>query len=179
MFLPVLDPRATRARILAASIELLTQRGLPGWTVDEVARRARCAKGLVNYHFTSKSELLDWSAGDLATLRREARFEPFSTRSASAALDRLWIVLRDDVDSGRFAASVALAASGFPRRRDPTTNALCWAAAQAFGVPVEALPGDVALFAVLDGLELQLLAGFNPEAVLEAYHRIWLGLLQT
>jgi len=44
--------------ILGAAIEVVALHGLNNWTVEEVANRARCAKGLVNYHYRSKQDLL-------------------------------------------------------------------------------------------------------------------------
>jgi AcrR family transcriptional regulator len=47
----------TRAKILAAALEVFSSRGFHGATVDEVADRAGLGKGTVYRHFSSKREL--------------------------------------------------------------------------------------------------------------------------
>ena len=49
---------ATRKAILDATEALLMLRGAHTLTIDAVAREARCAKGLVHYHFRTKGQLL-------------------------------------------------------------------------------------------------------------------------
>jgi hypothetical protein len=93
-------------------------------------------------------------------------------------LDHLWAALVDDVESGRFGAYVALMADGFDCGGPDSSPSLRQAAANAFEVPITSLPTDLSLDAMLDGLELQLLKGAQPEAVRDAYHRLWLGLIE-
>jgi len=173
------DRDESKSRILGASIAILTRDGLGGWTIDEVARRAGCAKGLVNYHYKTKTELLDRSAVELLRRRRGTRLEALSNHPGGSTLDDLWAVLAEDVRSGRFAAAISLTASGLPQSPEPPGDGLRHAAARALDVPTSALPDDLVLGAVLDGLELQLLQGMPLEAVREAYHRLWLGLIET
>lgn len=53
---------SARARIMAATIELLRETGDPGAvTVRRIAERAGVGLGLMNYHFRSKDELVDES----------------------------------------------------------------------------------------------------------------------
>jgi AcrR family transcriptional regulator len=51
---------ATRARILAAALDVFAERSFDGATTREVAARAAVTQPLLNYHFTSKEEL--WRA---------------------------------------------------------------------------------------------------------------------
>lgn len=55
---PSADP--TRDRIVAAAIELFSERSFDGATTREIAARADVTQPLVNYHFRSKEEL--WHA---------------------------------------------------------------------------------------------------------------------
>jgi|SRR5579871_145821 len=50
----------TRERILAAALELFSDRGFDGASTREIAARAGVTQPLLNYHFTSKDEL--WRA---------------------------------------------------------------------------------------------------------------------
>lgn len=69
---------ATRAGILAAALDLFSERSFEGATTREIAARAGVTQPLLNYHFRSKDEL--WRAavdGLFETLRHalEARAE--------------------------------------------------------------------------------------------------------
>jgi TetR/AcrR family transcriptional regulator len=50
----------TRRRILAAALELFSERGFDGASTREIADRAGVTQPLLNYHFTAKDEL--WRA---------------------------------------------------------------------------------------------------------------------
>jgi TetR/AcrR family transcriptional regulator len=66
---PSADP--TRERILAAALDLFSERSFKDATTREIARRAGVTQPLLNYHFHSKDEL--WRAaidGLFATLRQ-------------------------------------------------------------------------------------------------------------
>ena len=47
-----------RAKMLDAAVDLLKERGVPGFTIDEVARRSGVAKTTIYRHFPTKNELL-------------------------------------------------------------------------------------------------------------------------
>ncbi|MDO5753358.1 TetR/AcrR family transcriptional regulator [Arthrobacter sp.] len=68
---------ATKQAILAAALELGASHGISGTTMDEVAERARVAKGSVYYNFASKDklfeELLTTGVGSLSETLRAAR----------------------------------------------------------------------------------------------------------
>jgi TetR/AcrR family transcriptional regulator len=69
---------ATRERILAAALDLFSERSFEGATTREIAARAGVTQPLLNYHFSSKEEL--WRAavdGLFETLNRarSARIE--------------------------------------------------------------------------------------------------------
>ncbi|MFZ4810921.1 MAG: TetR/AcrR family transcriptional regulator [Ilumatobacteraceae bacterium] len=51
---------ATRAKILAAALDLFSEQSFDGATTREIAARAGVTQGLLNYHFSSKDEL--WRA---------------------------------------------------------------------------------------------------------------------
>src|SRR4051795_5958756 len=51
---------ATRERILAAALDLFSERGFDGASTREIAARAGVTQPLLNYHFSSKDDL--WRA---------------------------------------------------------------------------------------------------------------------
>lgn len=165
-------PVKTR-QILDASVDLLALGGLSGWTVEGVATRARCAKGLVLYHYRTKRLLLEATADSLAARAASERLRAAKGDEATV-LDRLWTALVEEVESGRFPGRIGLLAIGLPGSlhqglRDQLANSL--------GIEPASLGSEKAIEAVLDGLSLQLLAGAGADQVRDCYDRLWLGLI--
>ena len=167
--------------ILTASIEVMALHGLNNWTVEEVANRAHCAKGLVNYHYRSKHDLLR-AAAETVKDDRIARRLAAVQAEGTQALDRLWGALVSEVESGWFAAWLGLLAAEAPLRTASTLRPadaarLARALDKALG-----LNGGLALrggliHTALDGLALRLLQGEPAEAVQGDFHRFWLAAL--
>lgn len=169
-----------RERIVEASIRVLVLHGLNDWTVDEVARQAGCAKGLVNYHHRSKRDLLTTVA---QTLRDRRWTERIASAREKAPLDRLWQTLMKEVNSGRFAAWLGLLSADpmfreASRAKPAQSAALAAALDQSLGLGNALGARSSFIAAVLDGLELRLLEGESVETLEEAYHRFWLTLLE-
>ncbi|HEU5219346.1 MAG TPA: helix-turn-helix domain-containing protein [Gemmatimonadales bacterium] len=167
--------------ILGAAIDVIALHGLNNWTVEEVANRAHCAKGLVNYHYRSKQDLLARSAETLRDDRFAKRLAAIGV-PGSAALDRLWVVLVQEVESGWFAAWLSLLASDGPLRisaaeRPEDTESFAKSLSRSLGLG-DQLGSQAALIqSSLDGIQLRLLQGFPAATTEEAYHRFWLGAL--
>ena len=168
-----------RDNILQSATSVLVQRGLNGWTVDEISRRAGCAKGLVNYHYRSKQQLLE----RVAELLREDRWaRRLSAARETKPLDALWQTLIEEAGSGRFSAWLSLL-TGDARIRQAarTPNQHAESVARSLGESLglgEQLAEHAGLIAAtLDGISLRLLEGAEPATVEEAYHRFWLTLL--
>lgn len=51
-------PQDTRARILAASLDLFAERGFEGTGISEIAERVGIAKSVIYYHFRNKEAVL-------------------------------------------------------------------------------------------------------------------------
>lgn len=168
--------------LVEAAVEVLQKSQLTDWTVDLVAERAGCAKGLVLYHFKSKDALLlratERVRGGLALRRIEA----FRGQKGTAALDRLWETLLADVRSGAFGLWTTLVGHTGTRkaaaRTDADTQGLIEGAALAFGIPPDAGSLDLVPLA-LDGFGLELLQGRPPALVRERYDGFWLGVLSA
>lgn len=165
--------------ILGAAIEVLAIHGLNNWTVEEVANRSRCAKGLINYHYRTKRELLGLAADTLRADRAARRLAAVQT-DGTPALDRLWAVLAQEVESGWFAAWLSLLAADDPLRkaaavRPADSAALVGALGRSLGVEDQLGAWAPLVEAALNGLELQLLQGADPSEVEEGYHRFWVS----
>ncbi|MFC3382264.1 TetR/AcrR family transcriptional regulator [Couchioplanes azureus] len=81
----------TRQRLFEAAVELIAEQGFSATTVDDIALRAKVAKGTVYYNFASKTalfeELLTHGIG-LLTDEFRAAVEGLPPREAVAALVR-------------------------------------------------------------------------------------------
>jgi AcrR family transcriptional regulator len=81
----------TRQRLYEAAVELIAEQGFSATTVDDIALRAKVAKGTVYYNFASKNalfeELLRHGIG-LLTDEFRAAVEGLAPREAVAALVR-------------------------------------------------------------------------------------------
>lgn len=175
------DAEETQVRIIHAAIAVLKERGLTDWTVEEVAKRAECAKGLVNYHFTSKTTLLTIVAAQTRTARNTRRLLALK-HSGAEALDRLWSTMTDEAHSGGLQLWLALLA--YP----PTTGSATVSASERQLLTASTSsalnlqpthPNLTIIPATLDGLELQLCQGAPEADVREQYDRFWLDLLTT
>lgn len=169
-------------RIVDAARAVLVRDGLERWTVERVAREARCAKGLVHYHFASKWELLAVVAAAMRRDRVERRRGALAVGGA-AGIDELWRALVAETESGEHTAWLALASSTERVIRDamllppPELRQL----AESLGGSLDATDFTeetlTAILTVLDGLQLPLVLGQDPEAVREIYDRFWLSVV--
>ena len=167
--------------ILGAAIEVIALHGLNNWTVEEVANRAHCAKGLVNYHFRSKNELLTRAAETIRDDRTARRLAACQT-SGTQALDRLWAVLVNEVESGWFAARLSLLAADDPLRkaaaeRTEDSAALARALSRSLGLGDDLVEQASLMQAAMDGMQLQFLQGVTPEETEATYHSFWVRML--
>jgi len=167
--------------ILTAAIDVIALHGLNSWTVEEVANRAHCAKGLVNYHYRSKQELLVRSAETLRDDRTARRLAAIGA-SGTTALDRLWTTLIQEVESGWFAAWTSLLAADGQLRsaaaeRPADLESFAAALGRSLGLGDKLKKRASLIQAALDGLQLQLLQGASAGETEEAYHRFWLLML--
>ena len=102
--------------IVEAGVAAIQDSNLTDWTVDSVASKAGCAKGLVLYHFKSKEALLVRIAERVRHNQAERRLGALKVGPQGApSLDRLWINIASEVKSGSFGLWVGLLAD--PRTR--------------------------------------------------------------
>ena len=153
------DSTASRSAILAAAVHTLKRGGVEGFTLDGVARRAGVVKGLVLYHYGSRGRLLR-TAADEVTRERAAGLASALALGGTGAVDACWEELRRQAEDGTARAWLGLCAAGLIER-----------------------PGSTAGFegtarqAVLDGCAAALAAGASLPDLRDAYHSLWLALL--
>jgi AcrR family transcriptional regulator len=167
--------------ILGAAIDVIALHGLNNWTVEEVANRAHCAKGLVNYHYRSKQDLLVRASETLRDDRLARRLAAIGL-PGSASLDRLWTVLVQEVESGWYAAWLSLLAADGPLRaaaaeRPADMESFALTLGRSLGLGDQLGRQAPLIQAALDGLQLRLLQGAAVADTEEAYHRFWVGAL--
>ena len=171
-----------KEQISGAALDVLVRDGLEKWTVSAVADQAGCAKGLVHYHHKTKEQLLGTAADHLARARAEDRLGALGT-GGTEALDALWTVLVAAASSGRTRAWLSL----LGHSSDPVHQAarlpsdylsrLTAAIAEAFGLESVEEPVVRSIDAALDGFELALVRGDDPDRVHESFHQTWLSVL--
>lgn len=171
-----------KLQIVDHATALLVERGLAGWSLDALATRAGCAKGLLLYHHRSKATLLGAVAVQLRLERHRRRVAALRP-GGPAAVDALWLLLVEETASGRSVAWLSLIALAEPGVRECTRSTadeireLGGAAARALDLEGEADELGRVVAAMLDGFGMNLLVDGQEAELREAYHRHWLGLL--
>ena len=156
------DSSATRLGILAAAVETLHRGGVEAFTLEAVAQRAGVVKGLILYHYASRSRLLQAAASQIAESRTAAITRVLSSASGTAALDACWEELRRQAEDGTARAWLSLCAAGLIDR-------------SANNGGFEAAARD----ALIDGCAAALASGVPLADVRDAYDALWLALLEV
>lgn len=176
-----------RSGILGAAVELIKERGARNVTVEGVAKRAGCAKGLVHYHFKTKTGMLDAVASELVGSRCRLWAEAFDAPGPKEAIDRSWTLLMREAESGVIRAWASLLqASVLPDRtvRDAITTfgeALGAATTRlmkrnGFEPTIPEVEIGWLLGAVVHGMGFQF-SGDSATNLEGAYAAAWLGIL--
>jgi len=158
------DSAPTRSAILAAAVHALKRAGLEGFTIEGVARRAGVAKGLVLYHYASRGRLLRAAAAQVARDRAAGigRALAQGPGGGGAAVDARREGLRRHTEDGTARAWLGLCAAGLIGPSDRSTGF-----------------EGTAQQAVLDGCTAALAAGASLDELRDAYHALWLALLDV
>src|ERR1051326_8924221 len=105
-------PGDIQTRILATIDQQLRTHGASDDTIEKLATQTECAKGLVTYHFKTKSALLAAAAAKLFQ-ERDTRWRlALSARTLDAAISQSWKLISGDVSSGFWKAQASLASIG-------------------------------------------------------------------
>lgn len=171
-----------RARIIESATALLKSQGLHGWSMEQVATSAHCAKGLVHYHFGSRSALLAAVIGGMARKRLARRITALQA-GGTAALDALWQALRQDAQDGVSRAWIEAGLDGDQALRGAMTpdqgelDAFSMACSAAMELPPLAPRRAFTMLLLLDAVEAALVRGAPEPEVRDAYDRVWLGMM--
>lgn len=174
------DTSVSREAILEGTVTVLTEGNLTDWTVDSVAAKVKCAKGLVLYHFRSKEGLLLLAAERVREKHASRRITAVQGQRGTQALDRLWDDMTKEVRSGAFGLWVTLVGHSPTRKAASRTAAhdegIVKALAAALGISPDAVTLAMAPSA-LDGFGFDLLQGRLAADVRDRYDSYWLGVL--
>lgn len=155
------DGGPTRRRILDAALQVLRTGGIESFSVEAVARRAVVAKGLVIYHFGSRTELLRQCGIALRADRAQRLALARNSAPGVRGIDACWAELRRQTGDGTTRAWLGLLAAG--------------AAPSPGDVGADSIVTD----GLLDGCAIALAAGVAEESVREAHDALWLAALQV
>lgn len=174
------DSAVTREAIVDGTVAVLTESNSTDWTVDSVATKVKCAKGLVLYHFQSKNSLLLHAAERVRENHASRRIGAVQGQKGTQALDRLWDDLAKEVRTGAFAVWVTLVGNESTRKAAARTathdRSLIAAASEALGIPSDS--ASLAMVpAALDGFGLELLQGKPTADVRDRFDAFWLSVL--
>ncbi len=176
-------------QILDAAEDLICRKGATAVTIEAVAKAAGTAKGLVNYHYKTKRDLLLAVATHLAARRRDRWKEAFMAEDPLDAVDRTWRLLTEESENGTIRAWSSLTGAD-STLTDQTAKTLL----EEFG---HTLSGELAkmltasgmnlripedevgwfLAAVVHGMAAHLVGGVSADALEGAYQAAWLGVL--
>ena len=103
---------ATRAALLAATVDVLVARGYRGTTTQDVARRAGVSYGALLHHFPTKADLLSAALehvleARIAEFRKAMADLPPGTATREAAIDVLWSMVQGPTFTAWLEMSVA------------------------------------------------------------------------
>src|SRR2546421_4469598 len=184
-------PRPTsdvQTRILRAIDRQLRTLGAAALTIENVAAETGCAKGLVTYHFKTKSALLAAAAEKLFQERDTRWRSALSASTLDDAISQSWRLISGDVSSGFWKAQASLAACD--KLTVQTVNNAEESFAKLMATLVESLLREMGLkpsvkpdelghlvSAGIQGFGMQLLNGLSAEHVEGAYAALWVALL--
>jgi len=183
------DPEQAKRSIIEAATAELSEKGAATATVEAVAKRAGCAKGLVLYHFKTKQTLFESAGVAIATTRAAQWTEAFQAINPTDAIDRTWELLTNESANGVTLAWSSLL-SPIGQISDQAVKELAEGFASALGAAGMGLFQSLGteprvneeelgwlLASIVTGVEAALLSGADPEVVNGAYTAALLGVL--
>lgn len=181
-----------REAIIESAEALVRKNGAGAVTIEEVAKAAGTAKGLVHYHFKTKQGLLSAVADRLAASRIDNWATALRPGAPESAAETSWRLLTEEAATGVILAWQTLLYTGANANLPDQTaklhasnfsNSLGTALTQLFADDMGLIPTIPTpeigwlMAAVIDGIGLQLLAGIREERLYGTYAAGWLGLL--
>ena len=175
--------------IAKAAEYVLRQHGAASFTLDRVSEAAKCAKGLVHYHFGSRTKLLA-AANDLLWDDRERNWtSALGGTSPEACVRQSWVLLSTEAATGVTRAWLSLLVEPEPptlqavRRRMDRFDSTVLVAASALLTSLGLAPTIPAsewgrlVTAGIEGLGIQLVAQGRGQSLEAVYSAVWLAAL--
>ncbi len=174
--------------IIAATSAALKELGASKVTVDLVAERAGCAKGLIHYHFKTKDALFAATARHIWRERAKAWEQAFRG-TPSEAIGATRDLLLEEAASGTVRACLSISQEPGKMTGQAVSESIAELAAaverglsgllERAGLRATIPTGDIArlVSAVVQGLGFQLVTGADPKALEEPYHAFWAAVL--
>src|SRR5271165_1996168 len=95
------DPLARR-QILAAALEVFSQQGYAGTTLDDITSAADLSKGAIYWYFTSKADLFATLLGERASIfSRLLEDAAAEVDTPLRALERMWLRWMEALEADR------------------------------------------------------------------------------
>ncbi len=183
------DSEKSRELILESAERFIKKRGTTRLTVDAIAKEAGCAKGLVHYHFKTKTGVVKGAAERLTESRKRRWNKAFEATTPVEAVDRTWMVLTDESADGTLRAwfslvgsEVALTDSTVKNMDASFSEAVRRAALQMLGRSglVPSVPdAEMGWYmgSVIHGMGVHLVCGGDPRELEGAYMAAWAAML--
>jgi AcrR family transcriptional regulator len=179
----------TKQEILRIAEGLIETNGVNGTTLADIATGAKCAKGLINYHFGSKKDLITAISDRVVQARIGSWQTALESDSPHAAIDKSWKLLCSEAVDGTLVVwdetidrnfklteqTVKTKHEAFNQELGRIASATLGRAGLRPRIPMSEL-GNL-LAAVVHGIGKMLLAGINQGELEGAYAAAWLGIL--
>jgi AcrR family transcriptional regulator len=179
----------SKQEILSVTEGLIQLRGVSGTTLADIASGANCAKGLINYHFGSKNDLIGIIAERVVQTRIDSWQTALESGSPNEAIDKSWKLLCAEARDGTLKIwdetidrnwtlteqTVKTKHEAFNQELGRISSATLGRAHLRARIPMSEL-GNL-LAAVVHGIGRMLLAGMNQGELEGAYAAAWLGIL--
>jgi len=172
------DSASSRARILAAAVGQLRHGGRDDCTVEAISLSAKCAKGLVLYHFGSKETLLARAAHAVRQDRWARLAAALTTRPGLDGWESLWGQLLEQQRDGTAGAHLSLIGIGEGESEtDQTFSSAVLRWLRSSGVRRAAPDAALAARAAVDGFSIALTARISEDDLAVAFLALGLALV--
>ncbi len=154
-----------------------------------MAGEVGCAKGLLNYHFNTKDQLVALAAERLLADRESLWKEALDTQDPDAAISQAWELIKQEADSGFWRAWTSLSASS-DKVTVRTVNTAIDSFSRTLGKSVDAVLASIGLSptiavtelghlvgAAVQGFGMQLASGVPESHVEGAHAALWVSIL--
>jgi len=175
--------------ILTVAEDIVRTKGVNGTTLADIAIGAKCAKGLINYHFGTKKDLINIVADRIVEKRIDNWQSALQSDNPQSAIDKSWKLLCSEALDGTLRIwdetidrnhnlteqSVKAKHETFSQELGRIASVTLSKAGLKPRIPLSEL-GNL-LAAVVHGIGKMLLAGMNQGELEGAYAAAWLGIL--